>query len=128
MAGTTSRKLNLMNENRVPLNALQVLRHNNDERTLAWSSAPPEEVSILFWGIEFAGEAGELCNKLKKLERELLGWKGSRTNMEEIKHEIGDVMICLDHIASALKLDLYECTKLAFNSKSEEMGFPQLLP
>lgn len=108
--------------------SLLILRDQNDARTLVWSGADAQNVPLMFWGIEFAGEAGELCNKIKKIERAKLGWKGSTTTLEETMHEIGDVLICLDHIASNLGVSLYECAKLAFNTKSEEMGFPHLLP
>lgn len=110
------------------IDKLDILREQNDDRTLARSGDNAQTVGLLFWGIEFAGEAGELCNKIKKLERAKLGWKGSTTTLEETMHEMGDVLICLDHIASALGVSLYEYAKMAFNSKSEEMGFPQLLP
>lgn len=45
---------------------------------------------------ELAGEVGELCNVLKKLQRERAGIDGSRTTVEELQEEIADVVICCD--------------------------------
>lgn len=45
---------------------------------------------------ELAGEAGEVCNVLKKLHRAKLGLPGSRTTYDALADELADVMICVD--------------------------------
>lgn len=45
---------------------------------------------------ELMGEAGEVCNILKKLHRERVGVDGSRADRETLADELADVVICLD--------------------------------
>lgn len=45
---------------------------------------------------ELMGEAGEVCNVLKKLHRERAGVPGSRADKEMLADEIADIVICLD--------------------------------
>jgi len=48
------------------------------------NAAAMEDVSLLFRGVELGGEAGEALNVIKKLERERLGWRGSRATPEQL--------------------------------------------
>lgn len=45
---------------------------------------------------ELAGEAGEVCNVLKKRHREELGLRGSRATLDQLADELADVVICAD--------------------------------
>ena len=45
---------------------------------------------------ELMGEAGEVCNVLKKLHRERAGVPGSRADKEMLADELADIVICLD--------------------------------
>lgn len=67
------------------------LREANRARSEIWGKF---DVS---WRLnELAGEVGEVCNVLKKLERERLGIPGSRTTTDDLGFELADVAICLD--------------------------------
>ncbi len=98
------------------------LRQANVERDKEWNTGT-EKVSLTFRGCELAGEAGEAANKLKKLERERLGMKGSRTSIHDTAMELADVVICADLVAMDLGVDLADFVRAAFNGKSEEHGF-----
>jgi NTP pyrophosphatase (non-canonical NTP hydrolase) len=69
-----------------------------------------------------AGEAGEACNEIKKLERERLGLVGSRTTLDKVAEELADVIISTDLIAMELGIDLGEAVKNKFNKTSESYG------
>lgn len=45
---------------------------------------------------ELAGEVGEACNILKKIERENLGLVGSRATPAQLIDELCDIVICCD--------------------------------
>jgi NTP pyrophosphatase (non-canonical NTP hydrolase) len=101
---------------------LSELRRVNGERWLAWAEgAAPDP---LYMANEFGGEAGEVLNVVKKLEREARGWRGSRDTVEHLGEEIGDCIICLDSLARAYGLDLTEVTAAKFNKTSDANGFP----
>lgn len=97
---------------------LNKLRTANVTRQQEWQGDLP--LTIEYRGNELAGEAGELCNMLKKVARERLGMRGSRANISEIAKEIGDVIVCLDLIAKDLNLELSNCVEHAFNTTSDK--------
>lgn len=96
------------------------LRLANYKRSLEWTNG--ERVSLSFRGNELAGETGEACNELKKLDRERMGWAGSRTTIQKIKEELADVVICVDLIAMELGLDLGGAVQEKFNITSDKYG------
>lgn len=79
--------------------------------------------SASFKGCEMAGEAGEVCNEIKKLERQRLGMVGGKTDLTGLKEEIGDLVISTMIIAQHYDLDIMECAKDKFNKTSEKHGF-----
>lgn len=97
------------------------LRFANVQRNQEWD--PEGKIVGLFRSTEFAGEAGEVCNKVKKLERERLGLPGSRCTFFELAAELADSAITLDLVAMHYNVALDEAVRLAFNAKSEEHGF-----
>lgn len=97
---------------------LDKLREANITRQIEWQNG--KDLTIEYRGNELAGEAGELCNLLKKVARERIGLRGTRANITDLKKEIGDVLVCLDLIANDLGLHLDECVEWAFNSTSEK--------
>lgn len=97
------------------------LRQANFHRNSQWDSEG--KISLSFRGNEFGGECGELQNVLKKIERAMLGLKGSRATIEDAKRELGDVVICADLIAMELGIDLDKAVEQSFNDKSEKHGF-----
>jgi len=98
------------------------LREANTARQIEWDTGS-EPVSLAFRGNELAGEVGEACNVLKKLERERIGIRGSRATPEQLAEELADVLICVDLIALALNIDLGKAVADKFNATSEKYGF-----
>lgn len=104
---------------------LERLRETNTARYIAWTGT--EEVDVLFAGVELGEEAGEVLGKIKKLERERRGWRGSRATIEDLADEMADVIIVLDRIAGAYGIDLAAATASKFNKTSEANDFPHRL-
>ncbi len=89
---------------------------------------------LTYWTTAVAGEVGELCNMIKKLQRvEKGGMDGGSSytakdiNKEMLQEEIGGIVIYLDLLASLLDIDLEEAVLETFNQKSRQMGFSQIL-
>lgn len=74
---------------------LEALRTANVARNTEWEM-PSNPFSAVFWVNELAGEAGEACNILKKLDRERIGVRGSRATLGALSEELADVVICFD--------------------------------
>lgn len=96
------------------------LREANWQRQQEWD--PENQISLSYRGNELAGEVGEACNLIKKLERERLGIKGSRTTKEALAEELADVIISADLIAMHEGIDLDEAVRKKFNATSEKYG------
>lgn len=105
---------------------LQTLRVINADRYQAWAGS--SEVDVLFSGVELGEEAGEVLGKIKKLERERRGWRGSRATVEDLADEIGDAIIVLDRIAGAYGIDVRKAVADKFNKTSAANDFPHRLP
>lgn len=82
---------------------------------------------------EVAGEIGEMLNAVKKIRRHEMkmpgNYKPGEDNEDELfkraAYEIGDGFVTLFNLCGKLRLDAYNCLQLAFNTKSDEMGFPE---
>lgn len=100
--------------------SLEMLQLINKERAEEWPGN--ENITLEFRGLELAGEAGELCNVIKKLARvrlEIVGTtEGEGRLSEMVSDEIGDVVICATLIANHLNLSLEECVVNKFNKTS----------
>ena len=96
------------------------LRQANLTRQSEWDR--DGKIDLSYRGNELAGEVGEACNVIKKLERERLGIRGSRDTVEHAMDELADVVICVDLLASALGGDLGEAVRRKFNATSEKNG------
>ena len=90
---------------------------------------------LTYWTTALAGEVGELCNMIKKMQRVERGgidggssYTAKDITPEMLKEEIGGIAIYLDLLASLLGLSLEEAIVHTFNSKSAKYGFPQVLP
>lgn len=68
------------------------------------------------WGCATAGEAGELCNLLKKWERD------GNVPLADIGREAADVVCYLDLLCARMGLHLGECVREKFNEVSGRMG------
>ena len=100
---------------------LEHLRTANTYREAEWDTE--RKRTLTFLGNELAGETGELCNMLKKAERELLGLPGSRVTVDEIAAEIADVIIVADQIAAKFDINLGTAIVEKFNASSKKYGF-----
>jgi NTP pyrophosphatase (non-canonical NTP hydrolase) len=104
---------------------LEQLRVTSAARNLAWGNG--EGGDPLFQAVELGGEAGEALNEVKKLVREQRGWRGSRTTVEKLADELGDVIICADMLAATYGIDLREAVARKFNATSDKVGLPHKL-
>ena len=96
------------------------LRDANRTRQAEWDQ--DNQITLTYRGNELAGEVGEACNVLKKLERERLGIRGSRATVDQLADELADVVICADLIAMDLGIDLDAAVARKFNTTSEKVG------
>lgn len=97
------------------------LRAANETRQAEWD--PDARITLAYRGNEMAGEVGEACNVIKKLERERLGIAGSRATVDHLAEELADVVICADLIAMQAGIDLMgEAVPAKFNATSEKTG------
>jgi len=104
---------------------LSVLRQASQERQKEWDTGG--NIDLSYRGNELAGEVGEACNIIKKLERERLGIKGSRATVAQLAEELADVIICTDLIAAKLGINLATATKNKFNATSAKVGLNTLI-
>jgi NTP pyrophosphatase (non-canonical NTP hydrolase) len=73
------------------------------------------------WACALAGEAGEACNAVKKLNR-------GDGNVEEVGKELADTIIYADLLAARLGIDLAAAVVEKFNEVSEKRGSNVRLP
>lgn len=96
------------------------LRAANIARQIEWDH--DNQITAAYRGNELAGEVGETCNVIKKLERERLGILGSRATVDELADELADVVICADLIAMHYGINLEAAVARKFNATSEKVG------
>jgi len=89
---------------------------------------------LTYWTTALAGEVGELCNMIKKMQRvEKGGLDGGSSytakdiTKEMLKEEIGGIAIYLDLLAAQLGISLEDAIIDTFNSKSARYGFQQFI-
>jgi len=89
---------------------------------------------LTYWTTALAGEVGELCNMIKKMQRVEKGgvdggssYTAKDVTKEMLKEEIGGIAIYLDLLASLLDISLEDAIIDTFNSKSEKQGFKEKL-
>lgn len=93
--------------------------------------------SISDWACAMAGEAGEICNavkKLRRLEDNLLSKNAKGREIKSYEHakkkigeEIADTVLYLNLLAIRLGLNLEEEVVKKFNSVSRKYKFPEKL-
>lgn len=112
---------------------LETISKINLVRALIWHKGGLDEWSAADWSNAMAGEAGEVCNAVKKLRRLECGIvqaKGPATReaaIAEIATEIGDTFLYLDLLAARLGIDFAAAIVDTFNRVSEREGFAQRL-
>lgn len=99
---------------------LRDLQAANASRQDEWPGA--QAVTPSYRGNELAGEVGEACNVIKKLERMRLGIAGSTDTVEHLAEELGDVIICVALIANEFGIDISDATRAKFNETSVKVG------
>lgn len=87
---------------------------------------------LTYWTTALAGEVGERCNMIKKMQRVALGgvdggssYTAKDITPEMLQEEIGGIAIYLDLLASLLGISLEQAIVQTFNGKSEKYGFAQ---
>lgn len=109
----------------------------NVSRCNRWHKGGIEDWSVQDWAVAMAGEAGEVCNAIKKLRRieddianisEPERQLSTRAEaVQKIGEEIADTFLYLNLLAARLGLSLPEQVVKKFNSVSERYGFPERL-
>lgn len=103
----------------------------NYTRACRWHPGGLASWSLSDWACALAGEVGELCNVVKKLNRVRDGLQQKAVDAgaleQALADEIGDVFAYLDLIAQAHGLALEDCVRGKFNRISEREGFPERL-
>jgi|SRR6185369_12224294 len=94
----------------------------NRTRQKEWD--PASVLTLSFKATELAGEIGEACNVIKKLERERLGLPGSRATVQDLADELADGIICLMLVAihPTVNIDLEAAIIRKFNASSDKLG------
>ncbi len=96
------------------------LQRAHVERQEEW--CPEQKPDLSFRGNEMAGEVGEACNVIKKLERERHGWRGSRATKEQLAEELADVIHTATLCAITAGIDIEAATIAKFDATSEKNG------
>src|SRR5258708_3692913 len=68
-----------------------------------------------FLALAICGEAGELANLIKKM------WRGDEVDGDQIRDEIADIRIYLEHIARHLRFDLDEACERKLEVVAERL-------
>ena len=100
------------------------LREANAARQRRWDAEGrlQGDIGLLWRSNELGGEVGELQNAIKKLVRENMGIRGSRTTTWALVDELADVVICADLLAMDLGIDLDLAVRAKFNQTSDKVG------
>ncbi|RKD61691.1 MazG-like family protein [Rhizobium sp. WW_1] len=102
------------------------LRAANITRQEEW--CPDQKPDLSFRGNELAGESGEACNQIKKLERDRHGWRGSKGSVAQLAEELADTVICADLVAITAGIDLEASVVAKFNATSDANNLRTRLP
>lgn len=102
------------------------LHSANKARQVLWNKGTGTN-GPLYAATELAGEVGEVCNVVKKLEREKRGLVGSRSTVADLEDELGDVLICVNLLALEYGIDPERAAARKFNKTSRKLGFPVLM-
>ncbi len=101
------------------------------ERALRWHPKGISSWSASDWAVALAGEVGELCNVVKKLNRYRDDITGNKEQFSELRtmlwKEVADVYLYLDLFAQSEDIDLGEAVARKFNETSFKNGFPERL-
>lgn len=122
---------------RSPLTFQQVT-DANVARCDRWHKGGLKDWSVADWAVAMAGEAGEVCNAVKKLRRveddianisdegRLLATREQA--IAKIGEELADTFLYLNLLGVRLGINLSDQIIAKFNTTSERYGFPERLP
>ena len=83
------------------------------------------------WAVAMAGECGEACNIVKKLNRNRDGIRGNTENPMDLRvmlaEEIADTVTYAFLLADKLKIDMEEALREKFNKVSRKNNFDYLI-
>lgn len=109
----------------------------NLARCRRWHAGGIEEWSVADWAVAMAGEAGEVCNAVKKLRRIEDGLANisdparqlstRQEAVDKIGEELADTFLYLNLLACRLGVDLAAAIVAKFNATSARYGFPERL-
>lgn len=107
------------------------LRRVNLARCRRWHPGGVADWSLSDWAVAMAGEAGEACNVVKKLNRERDAIGGNKDADGDLRGalaaEIADTLLYLDLLAARAGINLDAAVADKFNAVSVRMGFPERL-
>jgi NTP pyrophosphatase (non-canonical NTP hydrolase) len=86
------------------MTAYSTLREANLARQAEWDAG--NQITRAYRADELAGEMGEACNVIKKLERERMGIRGSHDTVAHLAEELADIVICADLVAMDARSEL----------------------
>jgi NTP pyrophosphatase (non-canonical NTP hydrolase) len=99
----------------------QYFRSKNVERCNA-AFGPHDDWSLTDWALAFIGEAGEICNEVKKLRRQ-----DGTGSTERLATEIADAFTYLDLLAARANIDIWPAVVAKFNEVSTKRNCSILL-
>jgi len=107
----------------------QALRQANLARQKFWGyDTGFGDWSLSDWAVATAGELGEACNIIKKMNRARDGLVGNTESDGDLQaalaDELADTIIYLDILAARAGIDLGDAVIAKFNLVSERLGFP----
>jgi NTP pyrophosphatase (non-canonical NTP hydrolase) len=116
----------------------QALRAVNVARSTRWHPGGIDDWTVSDWAVAMAGEAGEVCNAVKKLNRIETDcasrneagrhFESAEQAVAAIGAELADTLLYLDLLAARLGIDLAAAVVEKFNATSRNYGFPERLP
>ena len=110
---------------------LAQLRIANVSRCTRWHKNGIDDWSLSDWGVAMAGEAGETCNVIKKINRARDEMVGNKEDIDELRlmlaNELADTLIYIDLLAARAGINLEAAVVTKFNDVSIKHGFPERL-
>jgi NTP pyrophosphatase (non-canonical NTP hydrolase) len=110
----------------------------NVARCDRWHKGGLQDWTVADWAVAMAGEAGEVCNAVKKLRRvedeianisdEGRQLSTRQAAVAKIGEELADTFLYLNLLAVRLGIHLPTEIVRKFNATSERYGFPERLP
>ncbi len=115
----------------IPALTIQELVQASVSRAKKWHGGSLNAWSLSDWACAALGEAGEVCNVIKKLNRSRDGVVGNTKSADELTDhladEIADTLIYLTLLAERADIDLEAALIRKFNAVSVRHGFPERL-